>query len=168
MMVTKEELNKAWREYYDYRDYLYSDSGNGCDDYRDLPAENINKLRLLEDTARKLQKEYDESQHYVPNDVWKFRISLKNDSVEKTIYTKPFPEHTRDEYETEEQYRELLDKDENLVKERYFTPERIQEYKDYFCKLIQESENPFDIHCVDWDGGWNVTEEELFNIDDSK
>ena len=101
---------------------------------------------------------------YVDNNVWEFGIYLKNTSVKKTIYTKPFPEHTRDEYETEEQYQELLDKDENLVKEKYFTPERIQEYKDYFCKLIQESENPFEIYCVDTDRGWNVTEEELFDI----
>lgn len=164
-MVTKEEVNKAWHEYYNYRDDLYSDSGNGCDDGRDLPAENINKLRLLEDTARKLQKEYDESRHYVDNNVWKFRIDLKNHYTEKTIYTQPFPDFPLGEYKSEEQVQKFYDDQEDLVQEKYFTPERIQEFKDYFCKLIQEDENPFYISCVDTDSGWNVTEEQLFKLD---
>lgn len=106
---------------------------------------------------------------YVDNDVWRYRISLnwETDSVEKTIYTKPFPDY----YELPVEKRltmspeEYWDWQEDLVKEKYFTKERIQEYKDYFCKLIQESENPFDIACVDTDGGYNVTEEQLFNLE---
>lgn len=164
-MVTEEEVNKAWHEYYNYRDDLYCDSGNGCDDGRDLPAENINKLTMLETTARQLQKEYDESQHYVPNNVWKFRIDLKNHYTEKTIYTQPFPDFPLSEYKSEEQVQKFYDDQEDLVQEKYFTPERIQKYKDYFCKLIQESENPFYISCIDTDSGYNVTKEQLFNLD---
>ena len=104
---------------------------------------------------------------YVDNDVWKYRIALNKD-IDRTIFTKPFPEYwmmdesERDKYEDSYDY---WDKIEQLVKEKYFTKERIQEFKDYFCKLIQESENPFNICCVDQDGGWNVTEEELFKLD---
>lgn len=164
-MVTKEEVNKAWHEYYEYFDIVHGIAGNGCDDGRDASNECINKLTMLETTARQLQKEYDESQHYVDNDVWKFRISLKNNSVDKTIYTKPFPDFPLDEYKSEEQVQKFYDDQEDLVQKRYFTKERIQEFKDYFCKLIQEDENPFYISCVDTDSGYKVTKEELFNLD---
>ena len=102
---------------------------------------------------------------YVDNDVWKFRIDLKNDYVEKTIYTKPFPDFPLSEYKSSEQVRKFYDDQEDLVQEKYFTPERIQELKDYFCKLIQEDENPFYICCVDKDGGYNVTEDQLFDLE---
>jgi len=105
---------------------------------------------------------------YVDNDVWVYNIRLKETNINKTLYTKPFTEYwlldesERDKYEDSYEY---WDKNEEFVKERYFTPERIQEYKDYFCKLIQESENPFSINCVDTDSGYNVTEDKLFNLD---
>ena len=164
-MVTKEQVDKAWKEWNDYKEKHFSGPGNGCDDYRDIPDEVFRKKRELEDKARKLQREYDEAQHYVDNDVWKFRIDLKNNYVEKTIYTQPFPEFPIGEYKSEEQVQKFYDDQEDLVQEKYFTKERIQELKDYFCKLIQEDENPFYICCVDKDGGYNVTEEQLFNLE---
>ena len=102
---------------------------------------------------------------YVDNDVWTFQIDLKNHYTEKTIYTKPFPDFPLGEYKSDEQVQKFYDDQEDLVQEKYFTKERIQELKDYFCKLIQEDENPFYISCVDKDGGYNVTEDMLFNID---
>jgi len=165
MVITNDDVSKAWHEYYQYIEDNFDGPGNGCDDYRDLPAENINKLRVLEDTARKLQKEYDESQQYVPNDVWKFRIDLKSHYTEKTIYTQPFPDFPLSEYKSAEQVQKFYDNQEDLVQEKYFTKERIQELKDYFCKLIQEDENPFYISCVDKDGGYRVTEKDLFKLD---
>jgi len=102
---------------------------------------------------------------YVDNDVWKFKIDLKNNYVEKTIYTKPLPDFPIGEYKSEEQVQKFYDDQENLVQEKYFTKERIQELKDYFCKLIQEDENPFYICCVDKDGGYNVTKDQLFSLD---
>ena len=102
---------------------------------------------------------------YVDNDVWKFRIDLKNNYTEKTIYTHSFPDFPLGEYESDEQVQKFYDDQEDLVQERYFTKDRIQELKDYFCKLIQEDENPFYIACIDKDGGYNVTEEELFDLD---
>ena len=105
---------------------------------------------------------------YVDNDVWVYRIELKENGIQKTIYTKSFPEYYRlsetekDKYEDSYNYWDQIEK---TVKEKYFTKERIQEYKDYFCKLIQESDNPFNIVCIDQDGGYNVTEDQLFNID---
>ena len=107
---------------------------------------------------------------YVDNDVWKYRIELNWDikSIEKTIFTKPFPDYYEMpieksmKYQTQEKY---FDEQEEIVKEKYFTKERIEELKEIFIKRIQESENPFSINCVDTDGGWNVTEEELFSLD---
>ena len=169
-MVTKEQVDKAWKEWNDYKEKYFGGPGNGCDDYRDIPDEVFRKKRELEDKARKLQKEYDEAQHYVDNDVWKYRIELNWDinSIEKTIYTKPFPDYydipieKRMKYQTSEKY---FDEQEEIVKEKYFTKERIEELKQLFIKKIQESENPFNICCVDMDGGYNVTEDELFNLD---
>lgn len=105
---------------------------------------------------------------YVDNDVWVYQISLKENSINKTIYTKPFvdyyelPIEESMKYLTPEKY---FDKQEEIVQEKYFTKERIEELKKIFIKRIQESENPFYINCVDTDGGWNVTEEELFSLD---
>ena len=101
---------------------------------------------------------------YVDNDVFKYSVCLKNDSLYETVYTKPFPEPPIGTA-TDEERHELHDRQENLVLEKYFTKEKIEELKQKFIKEIQESENPFDIYCVDRDGGYNVKEEELFNLD---
>ena len=104
---------------------------------------------------------------YVDNDVFKYRVSLKSDFTDEdiTIYTKPFPDFPLGKYKSEEQVQKFYDDQEDLVQEKYFTSERIQELKDYFCKLIQEDKNPFYICCVDRDGSYNVTEEELFDLE---
>ena len=92
---------------------------------------------------------------YVDNDVFKFRCSLKwsltDDDI--TVYTKPFPDDVSDYKQT------------SLVEEKYFTKEKIDELKQIFIRRIQECENPFDIVCVDWDGGYDVTEDMLFDIE---
>jgi len=108
-----------------------------------------------------------ENKKYVDNDVFQFRIQVDKDLFGKeiTVYTKPFPDFPLGEYKSEEQVQKFYDDQEDLVQEKYFTPERIQELKDYFCKLIQEDENPFYICCVDKDGGYNVTEDQLYNLD---
>ena len=33
-----------------------------------------------------------ENKKYVPNDVWKFSISLKDTDIYKSVYTKPLPD----------------------------------------------------------------------------
>lgn len=48
--------------------------------------------------------------------------------------------------------------------EKYFTQNKIDTLKDKLIKMIKESKNPFNIRCVDVDGGYNVTEDELFNL----
>lgn len=166
-MITKEQVDKAWKEWNDYKEKHFGGPGNGCDDYRDIPDEVFRKKRELEDKARKLQKEYDESQHYVDNDVFKFRISLKSEfeDEEITIYTKPFPDFPLGEYKSDEQVQEFYDKQEDLVQEKYFTQKKIDELKLKFIQRIQECKNPFYICCVDKDGGYNVTEKQLFNLD---
>ena len=98
---------------------------------------------------------------YVPNDVFRFRISLKEDSVERTVYTKPFPEI---EKETEDDFYDEMRNQELLVQKKYFTKERIEELKEELIRKIRESDNPFEIFCVDTDSGYNVTQEELFDI----
>ena len=101
------------------------------------------------------------SKKYVPNDVFTFRVSLKEDSVNRTVYTKPFPEI---ETETEDDFYDEMRNQEMLVQKKYFTKERIEELKEEFIRKIRESDNPFDISCVDTDSGYNVTQEELFDL----
>ena len=104
-----------------------------------------------------------EEKKYVPNEVFKFRCSLKwelsDDDV--YVYTRPFP----DVLENDESKADKYEDEENLVISKYFTKEKIEELKDKFIKRIQSSDNPFDIHCVDRDGNWYVTKDELFDID---
>ena len=42
---------------------------------------------------------------------------------------------------------------------------RIYSKKQELIKKIQECDNPFYIFCSDRDGGYNVTEDKLFNLD---
>ena len=177
-MITTNDVSKAWNEYYRYREDNFDGPGNGCDDYRDIPAEIINKLRLLEDTARKLQKEYDKQQGYVDNDVFKFRISLdsKFTNDEITIYTKPLDVNIelklldnewfeKNKNNIDESIDSQMKAQKDLVQEKYFTQKKIDELKLKFIQRIQECKNPFNICCVDRDGGYNVTKEQLFNLD---
>lgn len=104
-----------------------------------------------------------EKPKYVDNDIFKYAVHLKDGYLYEIVYTKPFPEPPITMSSTER--RELYGYEENLVLKKYFTKEKIEELKQKFIKEIQESENPFDIYCVDRDGGYNVKEEELFNLD---
>jgi hypothetical protein len=99
---------------------------------------------------------------YVDNDVFVFDCALKWDLSrinDITIYTKPFP--SKGFVTTDEE----LDAAEEIVAKKYFTQERINELKQELIQRIQECENPFDICCVDMDGGYNVTEDMLFNVE---
>lgn len=94
---------------------------------------------------------------YVPNEVYKFRCALNYDlcNINETVYIKPLTEHLEDL---------SLDECEDLVMEKYFTQDKIDTLKDKLIKMIKESKNPFNIRCVDVDGGYNITEDELFNL----
>ncbi len=164
-MITKEQVDKAWREWNDYKENHFGGPGNGCDDYRDIPDEVFRKKRELEDKARKLQKEYDEAQHYVPNDVFQFRLNLKRDlgEFEIPIYVQPFPDPWDKDYD-ESKYISPEDQ-EQIVQDKYFTQRKIDELKLKLIQRIQECKNPFDIFCYDTDGGYNVTKEQLFSLD---
>ncbi len=102
---------------------------------------------------------------YVPNDVFKFRVSLKSEleSVNIPVYVKPFPQPWDKGYKSE--YHLSLNEKEQLVENKYFTKERIAELKKEFIKRIEECDNPFSIFCCDVDGDYNVTEEQLFSLD---
>ena len=104
---------------------------------------------------------------YVDNDVFKYRVSLKSDFIDEdiTIYTKPFPDFPLGEYKSAEQVQKFYDDQEDLVQEKYFTQQKIDELKLKLIQKIQECKNPFYIACVDSDGGYNVTEDQLFNLD---
>lgn len=104
---------------------------------------------------------------YVPNDVFKFNVSLGWDFKDKDIvvYTKPFPDLPRGERKSPEEIQKFYDSQEEIVQKKYFTQEKIDELKQIFIQQILESDNPFDICCVDRDGGWNVTEDQLLNIE---
>jgi hypothetical protein len=107
------------------------------------------------------------NKEYVDNDVFRFRISLKSELEldDITIYTKPFPDFPIGEYKSEEQVQKFYDDQEDLVQEKYFTQQKIDELKLKLIQKIQECKNPFYICCVDRDGGYNVTEDNLFNLE---
>ena len=103
-----------------------------------------------------------EEKKYVDNDVFKYRVSLKCDLYlnDVTVYVKPFPKPWHKDYD---QSKEIsLEEEEDLVQEKYFTQEKIDELKKKLVDRIMSEKNPFDISCVDVDGGYNVTEEQLF------
>ena len=108
------------------------------------------------------------NKEYVDNDVFRFRISLKGelelDNI--TVYTKPFPDlPLLGKSCTEEEWYKEYDKQEDLVQDKYFTQQKIDELKLKLIQKIQECKNPFNIFCVDRDGGYNVTEDQLFNLE---
>ena len=105
----------------------------------------------------------DDSKNYVPNDVFVYRVSLIDDTTEITIYTNPFPDLS---YASDEMCALECERREQLVKEKYFTKECIEELKERLIQKIRESDNPFSISCVDTDGGYNVTADQIFNIED--
>ena len=105
---------------------------------------------------------------YVDNDVFVFRISLKDElELDKiTVYTKPFPDiPLLGKSCNEEDWYKEYNKQEDLVQEKYFTQQKIDELKLKLIQKIQECKNPFNIYCVDRDGGYNVTEDDLFNLE---
>lgn len=102
---------------------------------------------------------------YVDNDVFKFRCTLRGNIAvfDVTVFTKPF--------DNDNDYELSLigcDENEKLVQKKYFTPERISELKHKLIQEIQECQNPFDIYCIDVDGGYNVTEDQLFDLEKGK
>ena len=86
------------------------------------------------------------AKEYVPNDVYRFRISPVVDAVEVTLYTK------------EKNYPD------EVVQEAFFTDDMKCKMKEALVKEIRE--NDLNIVCVDRDGGYNVTEDQLFLIDE--
>jgi len=103
---------------------------------------------------------------YVDNDVFRFMVNLREDFSscgEITVYTKPFTEFPEDD----DKILEKMEAQENLVKEKYFNQKRIDELKLELIQRIQECKNPFYISCTDRDGGYNVTEDQLFNLEDN-
>ena len=100
---------------------------------------------------------------YLENNVYKFRISFDK-SLETSVYVKSFPDLTGSNLTFEQRENEYRRR-EQLVKEKYFTKEKIDEYKKEFIKMIEETENPFDIYCYDEDAGYKITENELTNLD---
>lgn len=91
--------------------------------------------------------------------VFKYMVSLKSDldMVDVPVYTNiDFMEQYRNEpYETS------MPKCEQFIEDIVFTKEKINELKKALCKKIMETENPFLISCVDWDGGYLVEESDL-------
>lgn len=91
---------------------------------------------------------------YVDNDVFRYRVHLKWDLNldDVTVYVKPFPQPWDKDYDESKDTLSLEEK-EDLVQEKYFTKEK-----------IMTEENPFEISCVDVDGGYYVTEDQLFKF----
>ena len=101
---------------------------------------------------------------YVPNDVFKYRVNFEK-FKEIIVYVKPFPPLPNESDLSWEQIKDEFTRREELVKEKYFTKEKIDELKKEFIKMIEETENPFLIYCYDEDSEYNVSEDELFNLE---
>lgn len=101
----------------------------------------------------------EQEKKYVDNDVFVYQVHLKWDlrCFRIPVYTKPFPPRPT--------HQEWV-KDEHTVEKAYFTKERIEELKKEVIRQIEKSENPFNIECIDRDGGYEVTEDMLFTIDE--
>lgn len=102
---------------------------------------------------------------FVDNDVFEFSIYLKDEFARDTevVYTKPFENN---EIITDEELAwDALKKRKKYVQDKYFTKEKIAELKKKLIDKIMDSKNPFDISCTDYDGGYNVTEDELFDLE---
>jgi len=104
----------------------------------------------------------EDNNNYVPNEVFVYSVWFEH-YIRIPIYVKPFPE---DYSLTEEQLDKQMHEHEDLIQSKYFTKEKIEELKEIFIKKIRESENPFIIDCVDIDGGYEITEDRLFNLED--
>jgi hypothetical protein len=91
--------------------------------------------------------------------VFQYRVSLNSylDTIDVPVYTNiDFMEQYGDEpYETS------MPKCEQCIEDIVFTKAKINELKKALCKKIMEAENPFDIYCTDWDGGYLVEESDL-------
>lgn len=100
----------------------------------------------------------------VPNDVFTYRLSLTRgiDLDDVTVYIKPFPEPWEEGYDESKDM--TLNERKDFVMEKYFTKKRIEELKWKLIEKIMSEENPFDIYCVDVDGGYNVTADQLVDL----
>lgn len=79
--------------------------------------------------------------------VYKFNVVPDSNicTMYKRVYVKPFDIPCSDETHIEPW------EDEEIVKRKYFTKERIDELKQELIKQIQECNNPFIIYCSDFD-----------------
>lgn len=95
-----------------------------------------------------MKKNNSKKRKIVPNDVYKFdvRLSPSFDFDRMSVYV--------DEG--------AFERDEDKVQEAYFTQAKIDELKNELINKIRKCKNPFSIICSDLDGGYNVTEDELF------
>lgn len=86
------------------------------------------------------------AKEYVPNEVYRFRVSPKAYDFDITVFTK--------------------DKDypDELVQEKFFTGAMINKLKEELVSMIRN--NDLNIVCVDRDGNYNITEDQLFLIDE--
>lgn len=104
-----------------------------------------------------------DEKEYVPNEVFVYSVWFQH-YIDIPVYVKPFPE---DYSLTDEQMDRKIKEEEDLIQSKYFTKEKIEELKEIFINKIRESENPFKIDCSDIDGGYNVTQEQLFDLEQS-
>ena len=91
---------------------------------------------------------------YVPNNVYKFRLSVDLPPFEVTVPTKII----KDGWNRIDEF----DNDEDAVMKAYFTKDKIKEYKQKIIEMIENTSNPFDIFCADFDGDYMFTEDDLF------
>lgn len=94
----------------------------------------------------------------VPNEVFIYDLYLKQDFcvTRKSVYTKPFKKHRSLGYRN------------GIVIGSYFTKEKIEEMKQELIQKIKDCDDPFVYQLADHDGNYNVSEEELFIIEEEE
>lgn len=102
---------------------------------------------------------------YVDNDVYKYRVSLDINYPEIVVYTKPLEPCRNVENIFRDDYEKMKENLERKVKEKYFTEKRLHQIKKDICDKIMGGEYPLNIYLDDTDGGYNVTEDMLFDVE---
>ena len=85
-----------------------------------------------------------------------FRVTLNRDTEDTELCVLVDPKQIS--------YIDDWHEQEHKIHKQYFTNDRIDELKQLFIKKILESENPFDIYCIDSDSGEGVNKNDLFKL----
>jgi hypothetical protein len=94
-------------------------------------------------------------------EVLKFDIELSSELNFSRVSVYTNLKNPWEKYEKDSLCEKEIEDWKDDIRDLYFSKEKIEELKNELCKKIMESENPFEIYCADWDGGYLVEESDL-------